>query len=125
MNKPGFTLAQMRELEELGLDTSNASLYLNDVSEDGIDNGQIIVDMHPNDGSRQHEIEHDHVRFIYSDKDVFKMIPLSNCSLTQQNGLYHAILNHRGENKIWDGELMTVCFSIIKYCLINDIPLRR
>ena len=61
-----LTPRQMRELSSYGLDTSDASLYINDVTADDIDNGQLLVNLFPNDGSRQHEIEHSHVIFIYS-----------------------------------------------------------
>ena len=83
-----LTPRQMRELSSYGLDTSDASLYINDVTADDIDNGQLLVNLFPNDGSRQHEIEHSHVIFIYSINDAIHKIPNTNVQITNYDGLY-------------------------------------
>ena len=83
-----LTPRQMRELSSYGLDTSDASLYINDVTADDIDNGQLLVNLFPNDGSRQHEIEHSHVIFIYSITDAIHKIPNTNVQITNYDGLY-------------------------------------
>ena len=83
-----LTPRQMRELSSYGLDTSDASLYINDVTADDIDNGQLLVNLFPNDGSRQHEIEHSHVIFIYSINDALRKIPNTNVQITNYNGLH-------------------------------------
>ena len=78
----------MRELSSYGLDTSDASLYINDITADDIDNGQLLVNLFPNDGSRQHEIEHSHVIFIYSVNDALNKIPNTNVQITNCSGMY-------------------------------------
>lgn len=78
----------MRELSNYGLDTSDASLYINDITADDIDNGQLLVNLFPNDGSRQHEIEHSHVIFIYSVNDALNKIPNTNVQITNCSGMY-------------------------------------
>lgn len=83
-----LTPRQMRELSSYGLDTSDASLYINDFTADDIDNGQLLVNLFPNDGSRQHEIEHSHVIFIYSINDALHKIPNTNVQITNYDGLY-------------------------------------
>ena len=83
-----LTPRQMRELSSYGLDTSDASLYINDITADDIDNGQLLVNLFPNDGSRQHEIEHSHVIFIYSITDAIHKIPNTNVQITNYDGLY-------------------------------------
>lgn len=83
-----LTPNQMRELSSYGLDTSDASLYINDVTADDIDNGQLLVNLFPNDGSRQHEIEHSHAIFVYSVNDAIRKLPNTNVQITNYNGEY-------------------------------------
>ena len=78
----------MRELSSYGLDTSDASLYINDITADDIDNGQLLINLFPNDGSRQHEIEHSHVIFIYSVNDALNKIPNTNVQIANCSGMY-------------------------------------
>ena len=83
-----LTPNQMRELSSYGLDTSDASLYINDVTADDIDNGQLLVNLFPNDVSRQHEIEHSHTIFVYSVNDAIRKLPNTNVQITNYNGEY-------------------------------------
>ncbi len=83
-----LTPRQMRELSSYGLDTSDASLYINDITADDIDNGQLLINLFPNDGSRQHEIEHSHVIFIYSVNDALNKIPNTNVQIANCSGMY-------------------------------------
>ena len=91
-----LTPKQMRELSNYGLDTSDASLYINDVTADDIDNGQLLVNLFPNDGSRQHEIEHSHVIFIYSVNDAMQKILDTNVQITSSDGM-HTVYVYSGE----------------------------
>ena len=117
---------QMRELASLGLDTSDASLYINDVTFDNVDNGQMLVNLYPNDGSRQHELEHGHVIFIYSEEDVLKKLPGTNTDIRLINGKYTITMLYNGQEYIFDAiKRIDAGFKAIKFCLKNQIKLRK
>ena len=121
MKSNTLTPTQMRELASYGLDTSDASLYINDVTADGIDNGQLLVNLYPNDGSRQHEIEHSHVIFIYSITDALRKIPNTNVQVTNCDG-FHTV-NIYGE-KIYENNkaiedidnIISIAQEAISFC---------
>lgn len=119
-----LTPRQMKELSNYGLDTSDASLYINDVTADDIDNGQLLVNLFPNDGSRKHEYDHSHVIFIYSIKDALRKIPSTNVQITNLSGMHcvnvYAEEMYNADNAITDADyIISIAQDIIALCDTN------
>lgn len=126
--KTTLTIEQMRRIESLGRDCSDASLYINDITEDGIDNGQLYTNLHPNDGSRQEEINHEHIIYIYSNEDLQRIVPKSNLTVRQYSGFIHG--SYRSQESEPDltfetkgSSLTKIYYDVICFCLENNLRL--